>query len=760
VPRYSFTVDAKLLQELGERLVGRPHIALAELIKNAYDADATLVELDFAPDRIVILDNGHGMSALDFETKWMRIGTPHKASENVSPAFRRQLTGSKGIGRLSAQLLASELVVTSVALRNKRNLKSEALEDEIHAPVDWASAVRSGDLTSVTVDVEDSKAHSRFAGGSRHGTRLDLLSLSSAWSPSDFRQLAQEVWSLQSPFESDETFKVVLNTDYSDVYDEFSRQMTAILNIWNGRVRGRLRQAGFAPPAGASVTTLPSVLPRVSEDVAAGDSRQREQRAPNGHPDRILEATIQVGDRPPRKVFWRIENCEISNLRFDIRVFDLTRRQPQGIRVDTARSYLRRFGGVGIYDGGFRLPYYGADLDWLNIESDNAARLTASSLLPKEWDVRRGLLALPRNSNLFGEVFVSTSSEAAGRANSDALAIQSTRDRLVDNAAYQQLRVLVRAPMDAYAMEKTIEQNEENARRVLEAPLLRPASHLEAARVTLYSSRDSIPSSAFESIDRSLLEAIADTVRVEERSQQYASLLGALATAGITSLAYEHEVSKQLLRIDSIAATLSQTAATVGGTVSTTLKSAVSELLSWSRRARDIRKMFAPLVSPEDRETVTKFKARTIVDEVWSQVKVLAHSTKLDAIGVPKHLFLPPANLPAWSAILQNLLVNSFNALSDVKQPQIKIDGGDEGGKAWLRVQDNGSGVDLGSAEEFWEPFKRGKGQTDPDHLLGGTGLGLTIVRMIAEDIQITIDFTPPTPGFSTAVTLTWKDKP
>ena len=47
VTDYKFTVDAELLRELGERLVGRPHIALAELIKNSYDADATKVEIGF-----------------------------------------------------------------------------------------------------------------------------------------------------------------------------------------------------------------------------------------------------------------------------------------------------------------------------------------------------------------------------------------------------------------------------------------------------------------------------------------------------------------------------------------------------------------------------------------------------------------------------------------------------------------------------------------------------------------------------------------
>ncbi len=76
--RIEFTVDAALLRQLGERLVGRPHIALAELIKNSYDADATLVTLGFDGDSIEIEDNGHGMTFEEFRDGWMRIGTPAK----------------------------------------------------------------------------------------------------------------------------------------------------------------------------------------------------------------------------------------------------------------------------------------------------------------------------------------------------------------------------------------------------------------------------------------------------------------------------------------------------------------------------------------------------------------------------------------------------------------------------------------------------------------------------------------------------------
>jgi hypothetical protein len=97
-----FDVDAALLRELGERLVGRADIALAELVKNAYDADASLVQIQIERDKIVVEDNGHGMSDGEFRSFWMRIGSPHKLEQRVSKDLKRPLTGSKGVGRLSS----------------------------------------------------------------------------------------------------------------------------------------------------------------------------------------------------------------------------------------------------------------------------------------------------------------------------------------------------------------------------------------------------------------------------------------------------------------------------------------------------------------------------------------------------------------------------------------------------------------------------------------------------------------------------------
>src|SRR5690242_17677954 len=102
--RLRFSVDAGHLRRLGAELIGRVETALAELVKNAYDADATevLVRFENADDiggELRIEDDGDGMTRDDLVTGFMRLSTPNKIERPVSPKFGRPRAGRKGIGR-------------------------------------------------------------------------------------------------------------------------------------------------------------------------------------------------------------------------------------------------------------------------------------------------------------------------------------------------------------------------------------------------------------------------------------------------------------------------------------------------------------------------------------------------------------------------------------------------------------------------------------------------------------------------------------
>lgn len=128
--KLTFSVDSSLLFQLGEQLVAKPSIALAELVKNAYDADATEVTIEFEKvDRpggtITVADNGYGMTFEDIQRGWMRIATAAKRNNTVSKVYCRSVTGAKGIGRFAARRLGNKLELQSTAETKTSSLSSE-----------------------------------------------------------------------------------------------------------------------------------------------------------------------------------------------------------------------------------------------------------------------------------------------------------------------------------------------------------------------------------------------------------------------------------------------------------------------------------------------------------------------------------------------------------------------------------------------------------------------------------------------------------
>ena len=150
-----FTVDTHLFRELGELLVGRDSTALIELIKNAYDADATQVtvygeHLD-SPERgsIVVTDNGVGMTADQFTSGFLRVASRFKdQGDRRSILYRRRYTGVKGIGRLAAHKLAKVLDVESI-----RAGSGSYSRDSLHAVIDWDAIEQYETLDEVDSEI-------------------------------------------------------------------------------------------------------------------------------------------------------------------------------------------------------------------------------------------------------------------------------------------------------------------------------------------------------------------------------------------------------------------------------------------------------------------------------------------------------------------------------------------------------------------------------------------------------------------------------
>lgn len=131
--RESLRPRANIIRVIGNELISDDSVAITELVKNSYDADATTVTLTFlnveTPEsaEIVIADDGVGMSLETVRTAWMEPATSFK-KENKRTDRGRRVLGEKGIGRFAAARLANKLEM----------ITKQASEDyELWVALDW-----------------------------------------------------------------------------------------------------------------------------------------------------------------------------------------------------------------------------------------------------------------------------------------------------------------------------------------------------------------------------------------------------------------------------------------------------------------------------------------------------------------------------------------------------------------------------------------------------------------------------------------------
>ena len=743
----TFVVDAAALQELGERLIGRPEIALGELVKNSFDADATICRINFANDQIVVSDNGTGMSQDVFLQHWMRLFTTHKIDQARSKRLGRSLTGSKGIGRLSAQFLADEMILESSSEENTEEL--------LYAMVDWRTAKRGADLRTVEVEWDVQPEKQTYPGESPSGTRITLKRLKSSWDAPGIRDLGNNLWSLRSPFKRLETITKNVDEDDFEIQIEapeiagarkaFDETLYNVLSNWQARIQGQLENGRSGGSAVMSLEFKP--------DYPGGSAEEK-------HFSERIVLPIGRSDGTTTPL--------VDKIKFQILIFKAEGRQRHGITVTELRRYLSVFGNISVYDAGFRLPYYGSSggdtgQDWLSISADQARRLSVSGLLPERLQTQnKYMLDLPSPRRILGAVEIGTNHEreAAGRFNeetSEWLEIQPGRDRLKHNEAFGQLRNLVRYSLHFYA----------NRFRVLalasaEAATARerPATKIDRAIDLLERRKDEMPPAVAQEVRAQLVLARTASKSAAEAADRRAVLLAPLAAAGMAALALNHELRRDSSSLNRMATSIRRIAKQHSLPDLSEIADGFHEL---HRRLDSLRDLFAPLLSDEDKEATERLQVLAVVKQSLRAMQPLMPGVVFkEPLSIPKDVLFPVGSMAEWNAVLQNVLANGWNAMLDTEQAEMSFVGGsDRRGNEWLRISDTGQGLDipLEKTPTLFEPFER-RLEINRDKrsiAIGGQGLGLTIVRMIAQRRSARVAFITPAIGFSTTFEIAWK---
>jgi signal transduction histidine kinase len=234
---YQIRARSHLLQLLGEELIGDDRLAIFELVKNGYDADAKTVTVEINVNSgpvqsIVVQDSGTGMTLDDITGKWLELATDSKRKNRSvrTKRFRRLALGEKGVGRIAAFKLGRYVTLTTKA----------AGEPEYETIIDWDHLIDQGPyLENLSVRV-DSNLEPKIFSGKTTGTRIEISGLRrKQWTRGDLRKLYRLVTSLASPFHTPDQFKVELSAPgrEGDVADLISPNDFLEYAVWKFHFR-------------------------------------------------------------------------------------------------------------------------------------------------------------------------------------------------------------------------------------------------------------------------------------------------------------------------------------------------------------------------------------------------------------------------------------------------------------------------------------------------------------------------------------------
>ncbi|MFN0303573.1 MAG: ATP-binding protein [Burkholderiales bacterium] len=346
-----FRVKPRLLRLLGDQLIRDANLAVFELVKNAYDADATRCSVRLeCPDnasraRIEIEDNGVGMDESTIRNAWMVIATDFRAVQRASnfrtPRFKRFPLGEKGLGRLSVHKLG----------RFIRLITRVKGGEELIVEFDWDRLENAEDLGKANVKLE--RREPETFPSAKHGTRLEVSHLRETWARGEVRRLHRAVNGLCSPFKGPDDFKITLSAPGCEAWLEgmFTSEQAnecAVYRI-NGSFDGFAARFDyeFRPPAEFR-SQLTSRKTKV--DIAQLETRKKGERKTDP-----LDLSVH----------------EIGKVEFEFWLFDRDSAVLKAVTDDLKglKDYLDENGGIRIYRDGIRVYDFGEPgNDWLNLD--------------------------------------------------------------------------------------------------------------------------------------------------------------------------------------------------------------------------------------------------------------------------------------------------------------------------------------------------------------------------------------------------------
>ena len=356
----SFKPKARLILQLGDRLIANEKIAISEVVKNSYDACAKKVTVimndinDIEKAEIIILDDGKGMNLDILENVWMEPGTDYKEkilkNNDISKCTRLPI-GEKGIGRFGVHKLGNKIELIS---------KRKGF-NEVKLAIDWKQFDSAKYLEDEKIEIiEKQSIDSNFFKQDEYGTYIRLTSLRKEWQKRDFRTFYRNAMSLVSPFSSKDGFTIEIKSNLNWEHGLIDLKTIKKYAIWYFKVSTKNGQIDKFIYEFRPYKYMEKLKPRTITEEASYISNDTDIKRKEG------------------EEFINISNHGFGDIEIEGYIFDFDKNTLDLSDINDRKGikdYVEDNGGVRVYRDGMRIYDYGEfGNDWLGLDQ---ARINA-----------------------------------------------------------------------------------------------------------------------------------------------------------------------------------------------------------------------------------------------------------------------------------------------------------------------------------------------------------------------------------------------
>jgi signal transduction histidine kinase len=493
-----FKARARILELLGDQLIGNDQLAVFELVKNAYDADASsvtvkLLGVDSKDPRIEVVDDGEGMSLDTIQNIWLEPGNDHRKKQRLAGTrthrFKRLPLGEKGVGRFAVHKLGHRITLVT------RPLKSTV---EHVLTINWDELVKGEylDDTKVEIETREAKYFLKEKGRKPHGTKIQIMALRKReWTRGEARQLYRSITAISSPFETGEAFNAQLKVPDHPEWIEDMPDIGALLEMapWHFKF-------SFDGTLDWSYEFRSPVAKRLEGREAGKKNDVLLLEPPKGEKVRpVANSEMLEGIGPISGEFVAYDR--------DRKILALL---PQNTLV---KDFLNQQGGVRVYRDGVRVYNYGEpDDDWLQLDIRR---------------VNRPSQHLSRNI-VIGAIDISLEA-------STGLEEKTNREGFHQSEAFEHFRILVTSIIHKFETERSLDK--ERLRAVVDSNTKATNIPVETPLHQLREAVNRTPST----VAKALLPLID---RVDKEYQEMRELLLRAGLTGLNLAIIIHEVER------------------------------------------------------------------------------------------------------------------------------------------------------------------------------------------------------------------------